>query len=93
MRLMQLGNVKVDPRTADGIFEIGLSADPTAPAILIGRGLYLMDQDRNPDEVDEIARTLFRVASRQQQVTNFLHVYGEWLECGRKRCALSPSAP
>lgn len=86
MQLMKQKNVRVDDAAADIAFEVGLSADPTNPAILIGRGLYLMDTDRNPDEVDDIARTLFRVASRQQQVLGFLQVYEEWLLCGKRRC-------
>ena len=79
-------DVRVDDSAADKVHEIGMSADGSSPGALIARGLYLMDTDRNPDEVDGLASTLRRQSAHQRQVQNFLRVYEEWNRCGRKRC-------
>lgn len=92
MLTMKDQEVRVDDVAADRVYEIGLTADGASPGHMIGRGLYLMNVDRNPEEVDALALKLRQTAAHQGQVQNFLRVYEEWTQCGKKRCSarLSP---
>jgi len=87
MSLMGNPKVKIEPAAADNLFNVGMSADPNNPALLIARGLYLMNAGRNPGEIGEIAYKLAQIAPHQRQVQRFLFVYEGWKRCGREHCS------